>query len=153
MTQSKIVDDDEVRGWFAQGRTHRWMQEEYRRKYGVETVLTTWSNYQKRKGLPRRIERNDPDLIPWVVDDKHYWAPCLTMLRAEARRRAGTRNAQNVEQRLQRWLAVMRQNDTVVSYDPATVEGFAYVPREPGDHDLVRRPVSTAPTDRPAGHG
>jgi hypothetical protein len=135
----KIVDEGEVIRWFAEGRTYAWMQAEYLRKYDIETVPSMWSDFGRRGGWDRPIEPND-DLIPWAVEKRHRWAYPLMMLRAEARRRAGMDNPGTMRERLDRWLAKMERDNTVVSYDPASEPGFTYVQRTPGDADLIRLP-------------
>lgn len=79
-------------------------------------------------------------LIPWSVEMQHRWAYPVVMLNAEARRRAGMDVSADLRDRLERWLAKMLVDDTVVDYDPTSEEGFRYVPRVPGDKDLIRRP-------------
>jgi hypothetical protein len=135
----KIVDEGEVIRWFEEGRSYAWMQAEYRRKYDIETVPSMWGNFRRRRGLDRRITRDD-DLIPWAVEKRHRWAYPLMMLRAEARSRAGLENSESTQDRLGRWLAKMERDDTVVDYVPATEDGFRYLPRDPDDTDLIRRP-------------
>lgn len=145
----KIVDEGEVIGWFAEGRTYAWMQAEYLRKYGIETVPSMWSNFRYRKGLDRKIERND-DLIPWAVAKEHRWAYPLMMLRTEARRRAGLNPAAGMQDRLDKWLRRLARDNIVVAYDPDSEDGFTYLPRRPGiDTDLIRQP-DTKTTERPA---
>lgn len=63
MGRRKIQDESEVIRWFEEGRTYQWMIEEYRRKYDIETVVSMWGNFRRRRGLDRRIVRDD-DLIP-----------------------------------------------------------------------------------------
>ena len=87
MPARKIVDEGEVIRWFHEGLTYEEMSRRYREKYGIETVPTLWSNFRRRRGLTRRIVRDD-DLIPWAVREEHRWAYPLQMLRLEARRRA-----------------------------------------------------------------
>ena len=70
MGAGKIQDEGEVRRWFAEGRTYRWMCDEYLRKYNIETVQSMWGNIRRKWGLPRRITRDD-DLIPWLILEKH----------------------------------------------------------------------------------
>lgn len=139
MPASKIVDQQEVLDWFEQGKTYAWMQEEYRRKYNIETVPSMWGNFRRRHGLSRRLERND-DLIPWAVLREHRWAYPLMMLRTEARRRAGLEVAESMQGRLDAWLKQMEEDDTVIHYDPDTVDGFHYVKRRTKDTDLIRVP-------------
>jgi hypothetical protein len=148
MGARKIVNETEVIRWFEQGRTYAWMVEEYRRRYGIETVPSMWGNFRRRKGLDRRLERND-DLIPWAVERQHRWAYPLQMLRTEARRRSGMEVSPGMAERLDKWLVRMRAEDTVVAYDPNTDDGFAYVPRRDDlDRDLIRAPESKTTSRR-----
>lgn len=140
MPGRKIQDEGELIRWIEEGKTYQWMVEEYRRKYNIETVPSMFSNFRRRKGLERRSVRND-DLIPWAVDEKHRWKNQAVMLRAAARQREGKPlNAQSLRA-LTSWLVSMEEQDLVVHYDPATEDGFFYVPRRPGvDMDLIRVP-------------
>jgi hypothetical protein len=73
MGASKIVDEGEIVRWYEEGRTYRWMCDEYRSKYSIDTVQSMFGNFRKRRGLERRITRDD-DLIPWHVMKDHRWA-------------------------------------------------------------------------------
>lgn len=44
------------------------------------------------------------------------------------------------QRQVPKWLAMLEENNAVVHYDPDTEEGFFYVPREPQDDDIIRRP-------------
>jgi len=148
VSASKIVDESEVRHWFEEGRTYRWMCDEYLRKYYIETVPSMFGNLRRRRGWARRITRDD-DLIPWLVSEKHRWRYPLAMLRVEARRRAG-REIRDVDlARLAPWKEGLTDGGLVVHYDPATEEGFFYVPARPEDADLIRMPRRKT-TSRPA---
>jgi hypothetical protein len=137
---SKIVNEQEVIRWYEEGRTYQWMVEEYERRYALRVVPSTFGNFRRRRGLERRITRND-DLIPWHVKHEHRWAYPLQMLRAEARRRAGRGVRDDDMSRLEPWLDKLRQSGAVVHYEPETEQGFFYVPRRPGvDVDLIREP-------------
>lgn len=134
------MDEGEVVRWFEEGRTYAWMQQEYLRKYNIETVLSMWGNFRRRKGLDRRIVRND-DLIPWFIKEKHRWLYPIVMLRAEARRREGKELPEEERTRLESWKARLAADNAVVHYEPETEEGFFYVPRREGvDLDLIRVP-------------
>lgn len=139
MGASKIVDEGEVIRWMKEGKTYSWMVEEYQRKYNIETVPSLWSNFRARRGLPRRITRDD-DLIPWHVQPQHRWAYPLAMLRAEARRRSGRELRPIDQQRVDGWLRGMDEKNVVLHYDPELPEGFFYVPREKTDTDIIRQP-------------
>jgi hypothetical protein len=142
------VNEQEVIDWFEEGKTYQWMCEEYRRKYNIETVPSLWGNFRRRRGLTRRITRND-NLIPWFVKEDHRWAYPLAMLRVEARQRDGRELRLVDEQRLESWKAMLEEKNVVVAYDPDTEEGFTYVPRKKTDTDIIREP-KTKTTQRPA---
>ncbi|MEU5403702.1 hypothetical protein ABZ348_30925 [Streptomyces sp. NPDC005963] len=139
MAKRKIQDEGEVIRWFEEGRTYAWMIDEYKRKYGIDTVPSMWGNFRRRKGLVRRITRDD-DLIPWFVKEEHRWLYPLAMLRFEARRRDGRGLSEAETARLASWKEMLAEEGAVVHYDPDTEEGFFYVPRQPGDDDLIHRP-------------
>ncbi|WP_263729944.1 hypothetical protein [Cellulomonas sp. SG140] len=137
---SKIVDEGEVIRWFNEGRTYAWMSQEYERKYNIQTVPSMWGNFRRRKGLTRRIVRDD-NLIPWHVLEKHRWSYDLAVLRMEARKRAGATLSPDDERRLELWHQRLAEGDLVLHYDPDTEEGFFYVPRRKGvDLDVIREP-------------
>lgn len=138
MPASKIQDEAELIRWFKEGRTYAWMVAEYQRKYGLTVRGSMFSNFRRRRGLDRRIARND-DLIPWHVAEEHRWSYAVMMLRAEARARAGLSVAEDMTHRLERWKKRLRQEGLVVAYDPT--RGFEYVPRRSGDQDLIRTPT------------
>jgi hypothetical protein len=139
VARSKIVDEQEVVRWFAEGKTYQEMQRLYLEKYNIETVLSMWGNFRRRRGLSRRINRDD-DLIPWNVKIEHRWDYAVAMLRDEARRRRGFELNTDRESRLNSWLRSLEERGVVVHYDPGTEKGFSFVPRENGDDDVIRRP-------------
>lgn len=137
---SKVENMQEVLRWMEQGRTYKWMVEEYRRKYGVETTVSMWAAIRRRHGIEPRLVR-DLNLVPWAVKPEHRHAYAVTMLRAEARRRAGKPLTPAVEDMLDVWLVGLAEDGTVVHYDPDTEAGWFYVPpREGIDTDLIRVP-------------
>lgn len=145
MPATKIQDEAEVIRWFEEGRTYSWMVDEYRRKYNIETVPSLWGNFRRRRGLARRIVRND-DLIPWAVNEEHRWNYAVQMLRSEARRREGKELRPMEELRLEAWSRGLERDGLVVHYDPDTEEGFFYIPREPEDVDIIRYPKKKTTT-------
>ncbi|MGW2933533.1 hypothetical protein ACWDA7_17085 [Streptomyces sp. NPDC001156] len=149
MPKSKIQSEQEVIRWFEEGRTYEWMQSEYRRKYGIETGLSMWSNFRSRRGLDRRINRDD-DLIPWAVHQEHRQQYPVSMLRVEARHRAGMPLDADQTKRLVSWRRMLADKHVVVHYDPE--KGFSYVPRVESDWDIIRRPQRKTTTRRRAEH-
>ncbi|MFJ6680602.1 hypothetical protein [Streptomyces werraensis] len=139
MGARKIQDEGEVIRWFEEGRTYQWMIDKYKEKYGIDTVPSMWGNFRRRRGLDRRIIRDD-DLIPWMVKEEHRWAYPLVMLRTEARRRAGKPVTEADQGRLATWKKMLEEENAVVHYDPETEEGFFYIPRQPADDDIIHRP-------------
>lgn len=140
MGARKIQDEQEVIRWFEEGRTYEWMVDEYRRKYNIETVPSMWGNFRRRKGLARRINRDD-ELIPWAVKLEHRYDYPIMMLRQEARRRAGFDLTDEQLHALDAWKRGMERDRTVLHYDPDTERGWFYVPARPGvDTDLIREP-------------
>ncbi|MGM9381128.1 hypothetical protein [Streptomyces antibioticus] len=139
MGARKIQDEGEVIRWFEEGRTYQWMIDKYKEKYGIDTVPSMWGNFRRRRGLDRRIIRDD-ELIPWFVKEEHRWAYPLVMLRTEARQRAGNPVTPADQGRLKTWKEMLEEENAVVHYDPDTEEGFFYVPRQAGDDDIIHRP-------------
>lgn len=126
--------------WLEEGRTYQWIVEEYRRKYHIETSVEMWSGLRRRRGIPTRIVR-DEALVPWAVKPEHRHGHAVSMLRAEARRRAGKQLTSGVETMLDVWLRGLAEDGQVVHYAPETAEGWWYVPRREGiDRDLIREP-------------
>ncbi|WP_448612146.1 hypothetical protein [Geodermatophilus sp. URMC 60] len=139
MPGRKILDEQEVIRWFREGLTYEEMSRRYREKYGIETVPSLWSNFRRRRGLPRRTVRDD-HLIPWAIQPQHRGAHALQMLRLEARARAGEPVREIDAARHQNFMRRLADKGLVVAYEPDTAEGFRLVPRLPDDTDVVRRP-------------
>jgi hypothetical protein len=142
---SKIVDEQEVLRWFAEGKTYQEMCDLYREKYNIETAPSLWGNFRRRRGLEPRIAR-DTDLIPWQhIKSEHRYAYPLVMLRLAAREEAGFPIPEVNRTRYDNWRKMLADNDFVVHYDPDTTEGWWYDKRRPGDGDgIVRHPAPSA---------
>ncbi len=145
MPASKIVDEQEVLRWFAEGKTYQEMCELYRTKYNIETVPSLWGNFRRRRGLEPRIAR-DVELIPWEhIKDEHRYAYPLAMLRLAAREHAGLPIPEVNQTRYRNWRRMLADNNFVVHYDPNTVDGWFYDERRPEDGDgIIRRPTASA---------
>ncbi|OKI45121.1 hypothetical protein [Micromonospora sp. CB01531] len=141
MVATKIVNEQEAVRWIEEGKTYKWIVEEYKRKYGIDTAPSLWGNLRRKHGIDPRIVRND-DLLPWEIKEEHRWLFPPQMLRAEARRRAGKSiGPEDDKVRLENFLKRLKDDNLVVHYDPDTPEGFFYVPAREGiDTDLVRVP-------------
>jgi hypothetical protein len=140
MGRSKIRDEQEVIRWFEEGITYEEMVQRYRDKYGIETTFSMFGNFRRRRGLARRITRDD-ELIPWAVKVEHRHDYPILMLRKEARRRAGLPLSDEDDSAVDAWIRGMKEDGTVLHYEPETDEGWFYVPPRPGvDVDLIRVP-------------
>lgn len=64
----------------------------------------------------------------------------VIMLRVDARRRAGLSLDEDKAKRLESWRAMLETQGAVVHSDPDTADGFSYIPRGPGDKDIIRKP-------------
>ncbi|MGY1914044.1 hypothetical protein [Blastococcus sp. SYSU DS0973] len=143
------MDEQEVIRWFHEGLTYDEMSRRYRAQYDIEMSPSAWGNFRRRRGLVRRIVRDD-NLIPWAVEEEHRYRFPLRMLRVEARVRAGEPITETDAAKHESWLRFLRDENLVVAYLPETPEGFHYVTREPGDTDVIRRPTVGLTTRRRA---
>jgi hypothetical protein len=149
----KVVDEAEARQWLREGRTFPWIVETYRKTYGVETTVSMWSSWSKRRGFGRRVLR-DKALIPWNIKKVHDGKYLVMMLRGEARRRAGISQNTHDAKASASFVARLKRDNLVVAYDPGTVEGFRLVPRLPCDTDIIRQPPPEfTPEARRLDHG
>lgn len=137
---SKVQDMQEALRWLEEGKTYSWLVDEYLRKYNIETTISMWAAIRRRHGIENRIVR-DETLIPWAVKEEHRHSHPVSMLRAEARKRAGKTLTPMMADMLESWLKGLERDGCVVHYDPDTEEGWWYVPRREGiDKDLIRVP-------------
>jgi hypothetical protein len=141
--KTKIVNLHEVLRWFSEGRTYRWMVEQYKTKYDVETTISMWGNLRRNYGLDRRTTQND-ELLPWKLREEDRFAYPALMLRLEARRREGKEaELRSVDRsRLASWLKGLQERGVVIGYDSDGHDGFCELPRSPSDKDIIRRPVT-----------
>lgn len=139
MVARKIQDEGELERWYNEGMTYKEMAYRYLVKYNLEVSPTLFSSWRKRKGLDKRIVRDD-HLIPWEVKPEHRYNYEVSMLRLVGRQRAGRPLSDLELQRVTSWVATLEEDQAVIHYDPETEQGFWRIPREPGDDDLIRRP-------------
>lgn len=135
-----MVNQQEVIRWIEEGRTYKWMAEQYMDKYHLEVSPTMFSTFRARAGLPSRI-RVDTSLTPWELRPEHRSMYPASMLRYEARLRAGDKLDPKWARWLENWKEGLERDNLVVHYDPDTEQGFWLVPRREGvDMDLIREP-------------
>lgn len=149
MARDKITDESEVKRWYEEGRTYKWMAEEYGRR-GIQIGPSAFSERRHARGWERRKVR-DTNLIPWAVREEHRWDNLLAQLRTEAKVRAGKDPAELSEPVRRRWMEFrheLEETNSVVYYDPETEQGFFLVPRLASDTDIIRRPRGRGPRGR-----
>lgn len=140
MGVSKIQDEAEAVRWYEEGVTYEEMVRRYVEKYNIQTTPSMWGNFRRRRGLERRIARDD-ELIPWAVNLEHRHDYPILMLRKEARRRAGMELSPEDEHAVNAWLEGMKRDNVVLHYDGETDKGWFYVePRAGIDTDIIRVP-------------
>lgn len=138
---SKIVDRAEVERWIREGRTYRWMKDEYRKKYNIEISRTAFSNIRAQQGLPPRQSPSLERIIPWEVKPEHRSRGFDLHLHTAARLEDGMKVTKVNLSAFESWWAAMQENDWVVAYDPHTEDGFYPAPRRPGvDLGYIREP-------------
>jgi hypothetical protein len=139
MPKSQVQNHQELNAWITEGRPYSWIIDKYQEKYGITLKPTMLANYRRRHGLPPRNVRDDK-LIPWYVKPEHRKLYRVEMLRMVARMRAGAELTEREQTRVTSFLENLRAANAVITYEPASEEGFYYVPRLPEDDDIIRRP-------------
>ena len=143
VVQSKIDlipgGESTVRHWYDEGFTYAEMVKKALDEHHVQISPTAISNLARRRGWPRRSARDD-ELIPWAIKAEHQDRRQVVMLRLIARQRAGLPIREREESELKFFLTQIKSADAVVHYDPATEDGFFYVPRQEGDAEFIRPP-------------
>ncbi|MEU2201573.1 hypothetical protein [Isoptericola sp. NPDC019482] len=79
--------------------------------------------------------------LPWQVREEHLLHRHGRMLCLDAAARRGLRMRLRVWRALTEWRLELADLNAVVTYDPASVGGFALAPRQDGDADKVRAPT------------
>ncbi|ROR95528.1 hypothetical protein EDD28_0084 [Salana multivorans] len=138
--REKVQDVAEVERLLREGATYQGMVDLYRAKYNIETSIQMWAKWRSKLGLPTRVGRH-LSLIPWKLDPRHRHLTPVNMLRGLDRVRSGDESVpEALAQQVREWESRLREADRVVRYEPATEQGFFYVPRRPEDDDIVRWP-------------
>jgi hypothetical protein len=90
----------------------------------------TISSAIQRAGLSQDKMRYSEE-IPWRVREEHATHYAARMLRLLGRRRAGIELSQAQGKALDSWLRRLREMHAVVTYEPASEDGFYYVDGDP----------------------
>lgn len=137
---SKLVDRAEIRTWIQEGRTYKWMSEEYLRKYNIEITPTAFSNFRAEQGMPYRYGYEErARLKPWKVRPEHRGKGADVHLTYLARMLAGKPVPADREKSTRHFWEDMKERNLVLSYSPDL--GFFAVPRREGiDGPYIREP-------------
>lgn len=119
-----LPDNQTLQRWVERGMTHQEIAEEVYRLSGERVSRSTVSAALSRAGLSKQTARY-ADELPWRVKIEHMTAYPARMLRLLGRRRAGLDLTQHEEERLDSWLASLKDKGCVVAYSPDV--GFLYV--------------------------
>lgn len=112
------------------GMTHQQIAEEVSRRTGYPVSRSTVSAALMRAGEASNAKKY-PEEIPWTVHEEHQTHYAARMLRLLGRRRKGIANSAESDQRLDSWLAQLKDAGAVVVYHPETDDGFFYIPGTP----------------------
>lgn len=138
----KLPDDATLRRLRTQGWTQREIAETYKVSESAVWKALTRAGYADPVPTYR-------DLIPWRIDEAHKAVAIMERFRSIVKQQKGAPLRPEEEHLLNRWLQDLEANDLVVGYHPdappntaSTKGGFYYVPREPTDDWIIRRPPS-----------
>lgn len=135
-----LPSDSMLQKYVERGMTHQQIADLITKESGVPVARSTVSAALSRAGLTNRVRYDE--VIPWKpIKSEHNHHYALTMLRLEARKRAGLELTEEQERRLSSWKQRLDDENALVVYLPDTDEGFFYVRRKPTDGaSLIRYP-------------
>ena len=140
-----VPDKNTLIRWAEEGLTHQQMADRVLETTGVRVTRTAISAAMVRYGLAADGKRYK-DMIPWRVKVLHAKAYPVRMLRLLGRRFDGGELNDIENQALDRWLETMKENRTVVAYDPESDAGFFYIDKKHKDHrgsaPVRRKPIT-----------
>lgn len=140
MPARRILPSDSILAkWQDEGLTYRQMANRVYEQTGERVNPPTIGAALSRAGLTDRVRYSDA--LPWdtirTAHNHHYAA---TMLRYWARRKRKLPLTQEQENRLDSWLARLKEENAIVVYRPDSPDGFYYVPRKKGERGPARKP-------------
>lgn len=138
MGQQKL-DDNEVEQMLRAGATQLEVVRTYRAR-GVDVTQSAISQAISSGRIKVNTDRNSGG-IPWKLRPEHRHLHAARMLRTQARLDAGLEVGPSLLDQVRTWREGLLIEDSVITYDPETKEGFWRVPRRPGiDTGWVRDP-------------
>lgn len=136
----RFPSDDELKAWVDDGLSVEQIADRIHERTGTKLAPKAVKAFLSRAGANDEIRWKDH--IPWSpIRPEHANGYPAVMLRYAARREHGLEMSDDANQRLDVWLAKLRENDVVVTYDYDSEDGFSYVRPRPGiDTGLFRDP-------------
>lgn len=138
MGQQKL-DDSEVEQLLRAGAAQLEVVRMYRDR-GVDVTQSAISQAISSGRIKVNTDRNSGG-IPWKLRPEHRHLHAARMLRTLARLEAGLEVGPSLLDQARTWREGLEIENSVITYDPETKEGFWRVPRRPGiDTGWVRDP-------------
>lgn len=120
-----------------------WTRAEVANEFGVTPAAVTHSLDRHGVEKPRVVTYRD--IFPYRVETRHRNAQVMHRLRTLAKIESGIPVTEIEQERLEAWLANMREADVVLTYHPeappndaSSVGGFYYDKRNPGERGVIR---------------
>lgn len=133
------LDDKEIEQLLRAGRTQQQVVDLYRAK-GLEITQSAISQAIAAGRIKVETNRNS-GAIPWKLKPEHRHLHAARMLRTLARLEAGMEIGDSLRGQVKTWREGLELEDSVITYDPETTEGFWRVPRRHGiDLGWIREP-------------
>lgn len=141
MTAALVPDATQMRRYLERGLSQQQIADEWEKDSNNRVTRAAIGMAINRYGLKSSTERDRyDDLLPWSIKPEHRQHRDAKHLRYESRRRRGKSLSEGELRRLENWKLALRDAGAVVYYEPNTDQGWHWVPREPQDDDLIRRP-------------
>lgn len=133
------LDDKEVEIMLRSGMTQLDVVRVYRER-GISVAQSAISQAISTGRIKVDTKRNR-GAIPWKLKPEHRHLHAARMLRTLARLEAGLEVGPSLLEQVRTWREGLELEDSVITYDPDTEEGFWRVPRRHGiDTGWVREP-------------
>lgn len=133
------LDDKEVEAMLRSGMTQTQVVKAYRER-GISVAQSAISQAISAGRIKVDTNRNS-GAIPWKLRPEHRHLHAARMLRTQARLDAGLDVGVSLAEQVRTWREGLQLEDSVITYEPETKEGFWRVPRRHGiDTGWVRVP-------------
>ena len=133
------LDDKEVEAMLRRGMTQKQVVAVYKER-GISVAQSAISQAITTGRIKVDTNRN-AGAIPWKLKPEHRHLHAARMLRTQARLDAGLDVGASLREQVRTWREGLLAEDSVITYDPDTREGFWRVPRREGiDRGWVREP-------------